>query len=378
MKHTNLHALFRVATAAALAAMAPRSQNLLAYHPAGGASDCTEVPALSPAYGFGGGPGIVKAAFPAPARPALAALNGAVEVDSTAEVVYSTNGMVSIERRVYPRLGCGAIVPLPALPIPAPCQPVTGMAVDPVTKNLFLTNGATIFRVDPLAGMAILCSFAAAPLNILSGLDYDPANPGQIMAVSTAGEVATYNLCGALVGFVPPTYAFPGGMAVGIARDKSNAFGGDVYVQWNNGQIYDHTAGVLWHALPANQVGLAYLASPVVLPVGMACGAAAPHAEINALATTGKVTFGLSLCNVPAGIPAAAAILSPAMVVAPPFWLAPPVVAPFGALPVVGTSVSLAVPLGLPAGAAFFQQWAMPCAGGGFGLSTALQIEVSR
>lgn len=361
----------------ALVAVAVPSQNVITYRPNGPMSDHTEVPALSPAFG-GAGPGIVRPAFPAAARPATAVPNGAVEVDSTAEVIYSTNGIATIERRRYPRLGCGVIAPLLPLPIPMVCQPVTGMAVDPVTKNLFLTNGTMIFRVDPLAGMAILCSFPAAPLNVLSGLDYDSANPGQIRAVSTAGEVAVYNVCGGLVSFVPPTYAFPGGVAVGIAMDKSTAAGGDVYVAWDNGQIYHHTGGVLWQALPANQVGLAYLASPVVLPVAMACGAAAPHASVDALATTGKATFGFTLCNVPAGTPVAAVILSPAMVAAPPFWLAPPVFAPFGAVGVVGTSANVPVPLGLPPGASVYQQWAMPCAGGGFGLSTALQIEVSR
>ncbi len=363
--------------ALAFAAAAAPAQNLLTYRPAGAGSDATEFPSLSPAFG-GAGPGIVRPAFAAPARPAMGAISGATEVDNTAEVVYSTNGFATIERRRYPRLACGGGAALPALPIPAACQPVTGMAVDPVSKNLFLTNGATIFRVDPLAGMAILCSFPAAPLNILSGLDYDPANPGQILAVSTVGEVATYNLCGALVGFVAPTYAFPGGVAVGIAQDKSGAAGGNVYVAWSNGQVYDHTAGLLWRALPANQAGLAYLASPVILPVGMACGAAAPDASIDALATTGKATFGFTMCNAAAGTPAAVVVLSPAMGVAPPFWLGAPLVAPFGAVPVVGASANVAVPLGLPAGAAIYQQWAFLCAAGGFGLSSALQIEVSR
>src|SRR5688572_20161983 len=146
------------ASAALLLVSTGLSQNLIGYNPVGAASVFEEMPLLSPAFGAGGGPGVVRPPFAAPPQAAVAAADGALDVDNTTDIVYSTNGWGVIDRVRYPHLACGIAVALPPLAIPAALAPIKGLAVDPVTKHLFITTGAMLFRVNPMAGMALVCA----------------------------------------------------------------------------------------------------------------------------------------------------------------------------------------------------------------------------
>jgi len=370
------------------------AQNMLGYHPGGAAgTHMTEYPMRSPAFGPGGGPGVPVGVLPAPARPAQPRPLGSIAVDDTTGVVYTTNGLGSIQRSWYPRLGVvPPIVALPNLPIPAAVGQVHGMAVDPVTKHLFLCNGVMMFEVNPLAGMAIVSSWPQAPMNTLTDLEFDPAQPGNVYAVSTVGEIATYVRGGGFVGFVAPTYPIPaGGMAVGLALDRSDAPVVPAcphwYVLWDNGQVWDQQFAALHTVVYGGHAGLTYLASPVNLPGAGACGGATPIVRVSTLAFDNNPGFGIEAGGFAAGTPLAALVLNlPGF--GPPipagaagtFWL------PGGwthAVAVLGpgaTRVRFALPL--PAGLIglrFFAQCAIACpaAAAGHVLTDALQIEVS-
>lgn len=370
------------------------AQNLVSYRPNNGApAQMFEFPCASRAW-VGGGPGLIAGAYPGRARPLQPHPLGAVANDSTAGVLFTTNGQVSIQRTEYPRIGSASGVALPDLPIPAGVGTVNGMAVDPALRRIFLTNGVTVFECDPLAGMAILVSFPAAPLNVLAGLDFDPTQPGLLFAVSTAGEVATYGRAGGLIAVSAPTYAWPGAMATGVALDKSDAAGGVFYVQHANGQVYNHTTGALHTTEPADQVGISYIPSPIQLPSAGVCGGAAPTVTVSELVVDGLAN-GLELRGLAAGTPFVVwgiVVLPPgsppAVATGVPFacgdtlWLLPPMPTPVTLLaPVGGTSslLPLAVPAGL-AGWALFVQPLVPCAASpcGFVLPNAMQLEISR
>lgn len=355
------------------------AQNLTTYLPAGAGSVYNEFPANSPATPSGA----LLGPYAGPARPLAAPEVGAIAVDNERQVVYSTNGTNTIERRVYPRMRCGVAVTMPSLPIPAAVGIVTGMAFDPATQTMFLTNGVTLFHIDPTAGMAVLCAWPAAPLNFLVGLDFDSATPGTVMGVSSAGEIASYAICGGIVGMAAPTYPWPGARAVGMCVDKSTAATRDPYVIYANGEIYNHAAGALVHT-GAQGVGLSYAASPVHLPSTGSCGGVAPRMWTNALATQGKASFGFSACNLPMGTPTAFLVLNGGF--------GPPIAGPWGTfwlagagavipVPVAGgaTEASFALPLpGGTAGLGFYAQWAVPCPAGGLAFTNALQVEISR
>ncbi|HEX5050411.1 MAG TPA: hypothetical protein VFZ65_01435 [Planctomycetota bacterium] len=389
-----------LAAAILLPGLSLSAQNLLSYRPDGGVgapARMFEFPCRSPAWSPAlGGPGLVPGPFAGRARPFVAAL-GACTVDSTAGVMFTTNGLVSIQRTQYPRIGSSTGAAIPDLPIPAVVGQVTGMAVDPVLHHLFLTNGPTVFEVDPTAGMAVLASFPAAPLNLLAGLEYDPAQPGLVFAVTTAAEVATYNRGGGLISAAPPTYAWPGADAVGIAYDKSNVAGGDFYVMHANGQIYNHTHGVLHTTEPANQVGMVYLPSPVQLPSAGTCGGVTPTVSVSELVVEGAGGFGLEIDNLPAGAPLAVwgvQVYGPGTAPpVPPVWIGLPFACgdtlwPVPGMPLLtftalGAGTSAVLPLPLPGATAGWTLLAQPlvfCPSSpcGFILPNAMQCEISR
>jgi hypothetical protein len=76
------------------------AQNLISYDPGGaGASFVQEYPLPSPAFAVAaGGPGVPVGLMPAPARPLLAHPLGSIAADDTMGILYTTNGMVSIQR----------------------------------------------------------------------------------------------------------------------------------------------------------------------------------------------------------------------------------------------------------------------------------------
>ncbi|MEO6595101.1 MAG: hypothetical protein ABIP94_10155 [Planctomycetota bacterium] len=374
-----------IAGAGMLLASAARAQNLLSYLPAGAGSILIEVPCQSAVFP---GPGLTLPPMAGPARALAAIPNGDVAVDNTRDLIYATNGVTNISRTFYQRLGGVAPAPLPNLPIPAfPAggNVITGMAVDPATQHLFLTNGFWILETDPLAGMAVLAfQPAAAWLASLSGLEFDPALPGVIHAVTIAADVCTYSRAGGLLAVAPPPYAPPGAMATGLARDHSIAVGGFFYVLHGNGMLFNHTTGALHAAgLPAMLVGLDYIASATELFNGSACGGTQPQLRLSTLAVEGKAGFGLDLEAIVAGTPWAMVVIgfTPLLPPAPIFgnaWVAPPFV-PFFA--VLGGATSMHVFVPLPAGVAgtlLYAQGLAPCAAGGPVASEGLQIAVSR
>lgn len=383
-----------VAMALLAPATALSAQNLLAYRPDPASAEMSEFPCRSRAWQPGCTPGLVPGPYAAPLRPFAANPLGACTVDATTGVVYTTNGINSIQRRQYPRIGSSTGAALPNLPIPAVVGSVTGMAVDPVNKHLFLTNGTQVFEVDPLAGMAIVASWVAMPMNILAGLEYDPARPNRVFGVSTAAEIATYERGVGFLSAVSPIYPWPGFEATGLGLDKSDPLGGDFYVVHANGQVFHYPTGTLHTTLPANQVGMVYLPSKIELPSGGACGGAAPVVGTSRLVVDGAAGFGLEIGNLPLGtalviwgIDVLAPAAAPACMstVALPFgcgdtlWFpAPPTL--FAAL-AAGTSAVM--PLPLPAG---FPGWtliaqpALFCGAcpAGLVLPNAMQLEISR
>ncbi|MBK8975766.1 MAG: hypothetical protein IPM29_07555 [Planctomycetes bacterium] len=371
--------------AGAALAGAPNAQQVLSYLPNAGGSRFAEECVPSPACG---GPGVVDySMFPAPAMAVAGPLAGAVCLDDRSGVIYATNGVGVITRSRYPNLTCaGSGGVLPNLPIPGMVGVVTGMAVDPVSKRLFLTNGTTIFEFDPPAGMALVSSWPAAPLNFLTGLDYDIDRPGVLTAVSSAAEVALYTIGGGLVGVSPATYPWPGAEAIGVARDRTDPAFGRTLVLHRNGELYDHSTGALVRTRAAGRVGLTFLPAPLRLPSGRSCAGIVPDPKVSAFPLAGSVTFGLELCNLPPGTPFALLLLDVPAVPAP--VLLPAGAVWFGAAPAslpvpVGGAPSVAVPLplaGLPVPLGFDAQWAIPCpaAPTGFIFTDGLQVELAR
>ena len=367
------------------------AQNMLSYHPNGAVGSFNvEYPMLSPAFVPGVGPGVPVGVLTAPARPAQPHPRGSIAVDDTTGIVYTTNGLGSIQRSWYPRLGVSPpAVALPNLPIPAVVAEVHGMAVDPVTKHLFLCNGVMMFEVNPLAGMAVVSSWPQTPMNILTDLEFDPSQPGFVFAVSTVGEIVTYLRGGGFSGFAPPSYAIPAGaIAVGLALDRSDAplCAPHWYVLWSNGQIFDQQFAALHTAGFGGHCGLTYIASPVNLPGAAACGGSTPIVRVSPLMFENNPGFGIEVGSFAAGTPFAALVLN--LGFGPPmalpfgtFWLPGGFTAAFAVLPPAATSVRF--PLALPAGMAgfgFYAQAAISCpaAAVGIALTDALQIEVSR
>ena len=373
--------------AAAVLCAAASTQNVLSYQPAGAASLLFEECIPGAACGSAGVPS--SRTFAGPLRPTPpGVLDGAIAVDDRHALILATNGHTTIKRSRYPTLGCGSSGgALPDLSVPAAIGTVTGMAVDPGTNHLFLTNGTMLFRVDPSAGMTILCSWSASPLNILSGLEFDPAIPGELLAVSTAGEVARYSICGGLLSVSSPTYAWPGSPAVGVALDRTDAAGGQTYVLRANGDIYFHPAGPLLRNLAAGRVGLSFLPSALRLPGAVACAGASATPRISTLAFSGSTGFGLELCGIPAGTPFAVALLGlpsvPVPIAALPaglLWVNAPIAL---GVPVAAGASSVGIPLslaGITAPLDFDVQWGLPCSTSAVGhvLTDALQIEVGR
>lgn len=379
-----LRILFAVPAIAALSATA-MAQNVLSFLPNGATSEFVEECVPSPACGAPGVPSVRT--FAAPSRPSVAAPLGAVCVDDRAGVIFATNGNGVIVRTPYPFVGSPAASGTVSLPIPAVVGTVTGMAVDPMARLLYLTNGTEIFQVDPGAGMAVLCSWLASPLNILSGLDYDPGTPGVLTAVSTAGEVAAYSLCGGLISVASPTYPWPGADAVGVARDRTDATGGAVFVLYANGRIFDHGAGALLRVGAANRVGLSFLPSPLRLSSGVSCAGAATRPLVSKLPVAGTAAFGLELRSIPSGTPFVMLLLGfPAVATPVPMaggslWAHSGMVAIGMSVPAGATEVRAPLSLvgyGPPLG--FDVQWAVPCSASaaGFVLSDGLQVEVGR
>lgn len=374
------------------AALPLTAQNLLSYRAAGAANSALlEYPVVSLAFTPAGGPGVPVGILPAPARPAQPHPRGSVAVDDTTGIVYTTNGLASIQRSWYPRLG---LVPptaaLPSLPIPAVVGEVHGMAVDPASKHLFLCNGVMMFEVDPLAGMAIVSSWTQSPLNVLTDLEFDPGQPGFVFAVSTVGEIATYARSGGLVGVTVPSYPFPGGMATGLALDRSNVLGAppEFYVLWDNGDVYRQSTGTVHVGSMAAFAGLTYLASAVNLPGAAACGGSAPIVRTSTLVFDGSGGFGVEVGGFAAGTPFAALVLNapgfgPATPMPPlgVFWLPGGWTHAFAVLPAPDTSVRF--PLPLPPAMAPFRFYAQaaiscPASSAGFVVTDAMQFEISR
>jgi hypothetical protein len=371
-----------VLLAAILPLAGASAQNLLSYYPNGAASHFTEDCAASPVWNPAlAGPGVPVGNTPSPARPLLGHPQGACAVDNLTGVVYSTNGSPTIHRKRYERLGCppggGA---LPPLVLPAFIGQVTGLAVDPATKNLFVTDGITIWRLDPLAGMAILCSFPAAPMNILAGLDFDPATPNVLYAITTAAEFVRYNLCAGFINFVPPPYPWPGAVATGLAIDKSQP-GATIYVLHANGEIWNFSTGTMHLAGHVDHVGLTFLASPTHLPSAGSCGGVKPEVRASTLAVAG-VPSGVDLCNIPAGTATVYALVGfgfgGPIAIGGGFWLPG---APIALAIATGGAASVNLPVpALANGARYYVQWAVPCAGAALGVifSDAIQVEVAR
>ena len=231
-------------------------------------------------------------------------------------------------------------------------------------------------------------------MNILSGLDFDPTQPTLVFAVTTAGEVATYNRGGGLVSVASPTYAWPGSIATGVALDLSDAAGGMFYVQHANGEVYNHTLGVLHATLPVDEVGLTFLASPIQLPSAGSCSGATPVVGVSDLVLADSPGFTLTLDGLPLGTPFVAwGIELPGGPAAAPvglpfacgdtLWLDPITPPGIVVLTAVVAGASAPLPLPLPAGSAgvrLFAQPLVPCALSpcGFVLPNAMQLEVAR
>ena len=368
------------------AAHALEAQNLLSYHPAGAAgSFAFEHPLPSPAFGAGG-PAVAVGAIAAPARPFQPPPFGSIAVDDTTGVVYTTNGFGSIQRSWYARLGCvPPVAPLAALPIPAAVGSVLGMAVDPVTKHLFVNNGVTVFRLNPLAGMAIVGSFATAPVANLTDLEFDAALPGVLRGVTRGGAIVEYAIGGGLLASLAPSYAAPAGsMAVGLALDRTSAIGAPhFFVLWSNGQVFNQNSGAVHTAGLVNHCGLTFIASPQNLPSGGAIGGLVPQIRVASLAVPGIVPIEIG--NAPIGTFAAIFLqvggYGPAMPLgaAGTFWLGgalPPVVV---ATPAGTGSYAIVLPGGV-VGYSIYAQWLADAAaypaGGAF--TDAIQIEVAH
>lgn len=323
-------------------------QNLLRYRPTAGLP-LRERPLPSPAW-TGSGPGRLLPHHAGPARALLSGPRGAVTINVADGVMLSTNGAGTIDRTEYSRTGLATGVVLPSLPFPAGVAQVNGMAFDPSSRHLFLTDGTTIYEVDPAAGMAVLFSFPASPMNTLAGLDFDRADPGHVYGVSTAGEVAIYDrYVGVMVSVTSPTYAWPGAEATGLALYKTAAPRRDFFVLHRNGDVYNHSTGVRIHNGLGGQVGMAYLPTPVHLP---SSASGSEEVMTSAFVVDGEARFGFEL----QGLAAPAIPLGWAVSLMPPGGLVPlPVLCsdlwPDPATAFVSTSPgATAMPLPLPAG----------------------------
>ncbi|MCA8978284.1 MAG: hypothetical protein KDC98_26385, partial [Planctomycetes bacterium] len=344
-----------------------------------------EYPFPSPVF-VGGGPAVPVGPMPAPAAMLLPAPHGSIAFDDTTGIVYTTNGVGTIQRSWYPRLGCvPPAVVLPALPIPAGVGPIFGMAVDSVTKHIFVNNGATIFRLNPMAGMAVVMAWATGVPN-LTDLEFDPALPGQLFGVRGGGGIVNYNVGGGILGMMGPSYVVPaGGIAVGLALDQSSPVGAPhFFTLWDNGQIYNQNLAALHTTVPANNRGLCFIAAAQVLPGAGAIGGVVPEIRTSAMCVTGT-GFGFEMCNAPAGTWSGLALKVGVPGAPVPlggigtFWLAGGWLAPLVYSPTTTAAYPLPIPAGL-VGFRFYGQWiadffAFPA---GSAFTDALQVEVAN
>ncbi|MFO1054776.1 MAG: hypothetical protein U1F36_21340 [Planctomycetota bacterium] len=363
------------------------AQQLISYLPGVAGGTFYEECAPSAACGTPGVP--VSHSFAAPARPIVGVLDGDVAVDDRAGVIFSTNGYGMIARNRFPRLGCVGAGALAALPFPPGMAVIRGMAVDPAARLLLLTDGNQVFTVDPGAGMATLAAFPSGLPVQLTGLCFDPALPGEILAVTAAADVVRYQRAtGAILGVTPAIYAPPGSHAVGLAQDRTSAGGGHVFVLHAGGEVFDHTTGALLRTLAAGRVGLAFAPDALRLPGAVACAGATAEPRTSSLAFAGNAAFGLELCGIPAGTTFAVALIglpsTPVSVATLPSGLLWVAGAPIAlGVPVPAGSTSVAIPLslaGITPPVDFDVQWGLPCAASAVGhvLTEGLQIEVGR
>jgi hypothetical protein len=385
-----LSSLSTIAAVVITMASALSAQNLLRYRPSS-PLPIQERPAPSRAWSRSApGPGLIQPNLPGPTRAFLAHPNGAITIDSTTGWIFSTNGAGVIDRTEYSRIGSATGATIPPLPFPAGVARVTGMTFDPVARHLFLTDGLTIYEVDPAAGMAVLTAFPASPLNFLAGLSYDPADPLHVYAVSTAGEVATYSRGGGLIAVSPAIYSWPGAPAVGLSLYKTASACRDFHVLHGNGNIYNHTLGDLIHTGAGNHVGMAFLPSPVLMPSVGACGGAGMDVRTSKLVVDGIAGFGLEI-DLPLGTPFVAWFIEVLPACPPPLallssiglcgsdvWVTAPV---FSSVVAASSGGATVLPLTLPpgfVGTTLVAQPLVPCAASacGFVLPDAMHLEI--
>jgi hypothetical protein len=246
---------------------------------------------------------------------------------------------------------------LPSLPIPAAVGQVTGMAVDPASKHLFVSNGASIFELDPIAGMAVVCMWPSTIAVPVTDVEFDPANPAEVFALDATGQILTYGRCGVLVAAMAPSYAAPVGMAVGLALDRSMPAGGALpfHVLWSSGNVYDQSLGAVHAGGFLNHAGLTFFASPIHLPSAGLCGGVKAQIRTSMPSIAGAAGFGFELGNVPAGTPFVALGVDLGLFGGPvalggsgTLWV-PGALASFVVFPGAGTA---AMPLPLPGGGA--------------------------
>jgi hypothetical protein len=364
--------------------LATTAQQLLSYAPASASfvEECLP-------HGACGTAGVAPSrSFSGPALAPGAAMDGAVAIDDRRGIVFATSGSGSITRTRMPGLGCGSPAALVPLPIPSSIAVVRGMAVDPLSTRMFLTDGTTISVVDRVAGMAVLASFPSLMPVQLTGLCFDPATPTELLAVSVGADVVRYQISGgARLSVTPAPYASPGREATGLAIDRSAPSGGAIYVLHASGEIFDHTTGAVLRSGLVDRVGLAFVPSALRLPSAMSCAGGAAEPRLAALAVAGSTGFGVDLCGIPAGTAMALLLVgipmvsSPIAIPAGRLWVGSAPIA-FG-IPVAAGSRAVHVPLslgGLSAGMSFDVQWGLPCSSsaGGIVLTDALQVMVGR
>ena len=300
--------LLSIATAGALSALTVTSQNLIINDAP--TSSFNEVAAVSPMFP-GGGP-LANTYGHAPALPPPAGpLAGAVTIDTMSGETWYTDGftLAVMNHNAYRVRTLPAITMFPA-PSPAgPAgPPLTGMALDPITNTLWVTDGTWIGGAVPVPpppppAPPVTWNVPPAPAGFqitappLTGLEWDSLS-NSLWACDQLGFVYNFTPAPpyALMGLIPPRGPAP--PVTGISIDKTGM--GGIYVLGAGGLIFDYSSGVAFPTAGSGQeVGLTFHPVPAADPPGVPGGiCGCPNIPALGLRLLGPMTRGMPLFGV--------------------------------------------------------------------------------
>jgi len=243
---------------------------------------------------------------PLAVMPGAGAAVGGLTYDGRAGLLWYSNGN-QLAAMASPSVPTPAVPPPPMAIAPAVLAAIggaaTGIAMDPAAAILWITAATgTVVGVRPTPGTPVVVApFAPAfAMNPVSGLDWDSLT-GTLLSVDTSGNVYRYFPGGAAAGAViAPPVALVGGVASGVAIDKSgipNAAGvRPLFVASGGGAIDVRLpAPAAFPVVGNGPTGIAFLPTPASVPFFGSCGCGVRAFTLSASGpmTAGNAAFRL-------------------------------------------------------------------------------------